>query len=632
MPFCRDLLSRISQRKPLGSDRELFETPLERSLNAFQLCIMGMGAMFGSGLYVLTGVEVKEVTGPAIIISYAIASVAAMLSAFCYVEFACRIPRTGSAYTFAYLSLGELWAFVIGWDLILEYVITAAAVASSITGYVDSLTGYVFRNFTVNVLMEGQTWEVPYLAPYPNIFACVAVVLVAIIIITGAKISSWVTAVCMAINIGVIAVIVVMGFTQADISNWEDYGGFVPNGSSSIIAGAATLFFSFVGFDAIAMANEEALNPRKSIPMATLLAIVVTGICYILASAVLTLLVPYTELDEQSAFASAFQARGIEWARWLVGVGAICAMFSALSMNLYCIPRTLYAISSDGLLFSCLSIVNSHTHVPVYATLLAMFLASIPATFVPLVELVEFISIGVLVGYAFVAGALIFLRYGPEDLRAGAMDGVEMPSLGQLALTNNNSGPVNDSTALLDTTSTPTPGTLKHQFHSTPLLRELLRFEPGVAVKISLLSSILFLFGSIAVIEHASQEIAKGEWWAVLLLLLFGVCALGTFLIITLHYQNEDTKQYYRVPLVPVLPWLSIVCNIVLMLKLRKVTWLRYLVWLIAGLTIYASYGYRHSKVGMARQQNQSSGETYTDDVPADNSATYGSTEQNDER
>ncbi|XP_054756879.2 cationic amino acid transporter 4-like [Lytechinus pictus] len=631
MTFCRDLLSRISQRKPLGSDKELFETPLRRSLNTFQLCIMGMGAMFGSGLYVLTGVEVKEVTGPAIIISYAIALVAAMLSAICYVEFACRIPRTGSAYTFAYISLGELWAFVIGWDLILEYVITAAALASSITGYLDNLTGYAFRNFTVNVLMEGQTWDIPYLAPYPNIFACVAVVLVAIVIITGAKISSWVTTVCMTINIGVIAVIVVTGFAKADINNWEDNGGFVPNGTSSIIAGAATLFFSFVGFDAIAMANEETMNPRKSIPRATFLAILVTGTCYILASAVLTLLVPYTELDEQSAFASAFQARGIEWARWLVSVGAICAMFSALAMNLYCIPRTLYAISSDGLLFSCLSIINSYTHVPVYATLLAMFFATIPATFVPLVELVEFISIGVLVGYAFVAGAIIFLRYGPEDLRASTMDGVELSSLGQ-APTNSNSGPANDSTALLDTTSIQTPGTLKHQFRSTPLLRELLRFESGVAVKASLLFSILFLFGSIAVIEHASLEIAKGEWWAIILLLLFGVCALGTFLIITLHYQNEDTKQYYRVPLVPWLPWLSIVCNVVLMLKLRKVTWLRYLVWLVAGLTIYASYGYRHSKVGMDRQQNEPSGESCTDEVHADNSATYGSTEQNDER
>ena len=286
MAFCKDLCSRITRRKPLYSDEKLYETPLKRSLGTFQLCIMGMGSMFGSGLYVLTGVQAKEVTGPAIILSYAIAAVAATLSAMCYVEFACRIPRTGSAYTFAYISLGELWAFVIGWDLILEYVITAAALASSITGYMDNLTGYAFRNFTVEVLMDGHLWDVPFIAPYPNVFAPVAVIMVTLFVIMGADVSSWVTAICMTVNFGVIAVIVVMGFMNADISNWEDYGGFVPYGTSGVIAGAATLFFSFVGFDAIAMANEETVNPRKSIPMATFISILFTAICYILASAV----------------------------------------------------------------------------------------------------------------------------------------------------------------------------------------------------------------------------------------------------------------------------------------------------------------------------------------------------------
>ncbi|XP_030848987.1 cationic amino acid transporter 4-like [Strongylocentrotus purpuratus] len=487
----------------------------------------------------------------------------------------------------------------------------------------DNLTGYAFRNFTVEVLMDGQLWDVPFIAPYPNVFAPVAVIVVTLFVIMGADVSSWVTAICMTVNFGVIAVIVVMGFMNADISNWEDYGGFVPYGTSGVIAGAATLFFSFVGFDAIAMANEETVNPRQSIPRATVIAILFTAICYILASAVLTLVVPYTELDELSAFASVFQARGIEWARWVVGVGALCAMFSALAMNLYCTPRSIYAMASDGLLFSCLSTVNSYFRVPIYATLFAMFFVTIPATFVPLPELVEFISIGVLFGYAFVAGAMILLRYGPDILREDSEDGLEMPSLGQQAPDATNQQPVDDNSALLDTTSADTPGALKHRFRSTPLLRELGRFDPGSTVMVSLLCSVFFTFCTLALAEHATKELAAGEWWVILLLILFSFCAVGTFLVIPLHYQNRDTGEYYRVPWVPLIPWLSIVCNIVLILKLREVTLLRYLIWLVAGLTIYSIYGYRHSKLGRSLQRNDSPEEHRSDEGAAGSSATY---------
>ena len=218
---------------------------------------------------------------------------------------------------------------------------------------------------------------------------------------------------------------------------------------------------------------------------------------------------PYTELDELSAFASVFQARGIEWARWVVGVGALCAMFSALAMNLYCTPRSIYAMASDGLLFSCLSTVNSYFRVPIYATLFAMFFVTIPATFVPLPELVEFISIGVLLGYAFVAGAMILLRYGPDILREDSEDGLEMPSFGQAPDATNQH---DDNSALLDTTSAATPGALKHRFRSTPVLRELGRFDPGSIVRVSILCSVFFTFCTLALVEHATTELAAGEW------------------------------------------------------------------------------------------------------------------------
>ncbi|XP_041480210.1 cationic amino acid transporter 4-like [Lytechinus variegatus] len=633
MDCCGDICSTISRRKQLGSAEEAFETSLRRSLTTFQLTIMGIAAMIGAGLFVLTGVEAKEVTGPAIVVSYAIATVASILSALCYVEFACRIPKTGSAYTFTYIAIGEIWAFLIGWNLILEYAISAASVSSSFMGYLDFLTGYRITNFTVDTLMGGEVWDVSYLSPYPNIFASLLVILISLFIAAGANISAGVTVILMIINLSIIGVIVVMGFTKADIKNWQDYGGFVPNGPGSVIAGGATLFFSFVGFDTIAMANEETLNPRKSIPRATFIAILLTSVCYILASAALTLMVPYTDLDEQSAFAAAFQQRGIEWARWMVGVGALCAMFTTIIMSLYSLPRSIYAMASDGILFEFLSIVNQHTKVPVYAVMFSTILVIIPAMFFTLSQLVEFLSIGVLLGYSFVAVAVITLRYGPDDIMPDASAGLEMTSQENKnhSLTQTgNAKSFDDNSMLLDAASAYTPGTLKHQFRSTPFLRELCSFKPGVAVKIGLWSSVFFQLCALSLVEFGHAELATAKVWAILLLIFFCVCSLVGLIVISLHYQNVDTRDYYRVPFVPLFPWLAIFVNILLLLKLKPITWLRFLVWVVVGIFIYMTYGYRHSKAGRISPQRFGN-----DDLDAgnhgngstENAASYGSTD-----
>lgn len=625
MDCCRDLCSNISRRKHLGTSEELYETSLRRSLTTFQLTVMGMGAMIGAGLYVLSGVEAKEVTGPAIVVSYAIATVAAILSALCYVEFACRIPKTGSAYTFTYVAIGEIWAFLIGWNLILEYAISSASVASSFVGYMDSLTGYKIRNYTVETIMGGELWDVPYIAPYPNLLASLLIILISTFIAAGANVSVGVTVVLMSVNLVIIVIIIVLGFMKADIKNWQDYGGFVPNGPASVIAGAATLFYSFVGFDTIAIANEETLNPRKSIPRATFVAILITSVCYILASAVLTLIVPYPQLDEESAFAAAFHQRGIEWARWMVAVGALCAMFTTIVMSLYSLPRSIYAMASDGLLFDFLGTVNQYTKVPVYAVLFSMVLVVIPAMFFTLSQLVEFLSIGVLLGYAFVSAAVITLRYGPDDITTDNDASLEMTSSPNGHDDQKPSAqPLDDNSKLLDATSAGVPGTLKHQFRSTPLLRELARLRPGVAVKIGLWVSIFFMACTLSLVEYGNSDIAAAKVWAILLLIFFSVCTLLSFLVITIHYQNVDTQDYYRVPFVPLFPWLSIFVNVVLLMKLRPITWLRFLIWVTVGLFIYLVYGYRHSKAGRISRQrlnNENHGNGSTE-----NAASYGST------
>ena len=553
----RDFCMGVTRKKPLpsASGAELYETPLRRSLTTFHLTLMGMGAMFGSGLYVLTGIEAKNVVGPAVVVSYAIAAFASTFSAMCYVEFACRVPRTGSAYTFTYIAVGEIWAFIIGWDLILEYSILCAAVSRAFTGYVDSLADKALSNFTINTIMKGHTWTNPYLAPYPDIFAATLVILLTLFIMTGAKVSSFINNVFLAINCTVIVIIIIVGFQKANIKNWTGEGGFVPYGAGSVFAAAAKLFFSYIGFDIIAIANEETVDPKRSVPRAMFLAIFITTTVYMLTSVVLTLMVPYYQLDESSAFAAALAVRGVEWARWVVGIGALCAMFCAVLMGLYCLPRSIYAIGSDGLLFKFLAKVNGVTKVPIYATIFGLILVVIPTIFFTVAQLVEFLSIGVLLGYTFVATAVLILRYKSEDtvhLERGTIE-LESPTSSRTDATKEDSKESTDSdcSRLLDTNST-LPGTLQDRYRSVPLLRELARFPPGRAVNACLVLFVCLVFSNVALIEHGYQYIDAVEWWAILLLVLLVIGALITFLLIAVHQQNADPGHYFRVSIASV--------------------------------------------------------------------------------
>ncbi|XP_072178700.1 cationic amino acid transporter 4-like [Diadema setosum] len=547
---CWEFLSLLNRKKSLGSADDLYNTPLRRNLKTFQLVPMGIGTLIGSGLYVLTGVVAKETTGPAIVISYAISGVAALLSAACFVEFACRIPRTGSAYTFTYISIGEIWAFFVGWNLILEYAVAAASDATAFIGYLDFLTGKVLSDFVVNRILGGNVWTLPYIAPYPNIFAAVLIALITVAVILGSKVSASVSIVFVLLNAAVVSIIIALGFAEADIKNWQDYGGFVPKGPGSIFTGAAKLFFAFTGLDAISYANEEAVNPQKSIPRATFISLLIVTTVYMLCSALLTLIVPYPTLDESSAFAGAFVATGVGWARWVVSIGALCGMFACILMSLYCLQRSFYAMAVDGLLFSCLGRVNQTTGVPIIAAVCSCTIVVILAVFFSLVQLVEFSSIGVLIGCTFVSSAVITLRYQPDLLSGVDSVSLEMssyPSEQRVpAPSDSHGGESSDRERLLTNTSSTLPGTLKEKFRDLPLLKYLAKFRPGVVVNTCLGLSVVLFSGVILVLKYGFQNLLAAEWWAVLLLVLFLVGGLASFFVILLHEQNQASGDYYR--------------------------------------------------------------------------------------
>lgn len=501
----------------------MMATSLRRCLSTLDLALLGVGAMIGSGLYVLTGAVAKDLAGPAVVLSFLVAGVASLMAALCYAEFGARVPKTGSAYMFTYVSVGEIWAFLIGWNVVLEYMIGGAAVARAWSGYLDSIFDHRIRNFTESHVMR---WDAPFLARYPDFLAAGILLIASFLISFGVRVSSWLNHIFSTVSMIVIAFILVFGFALADLDNWSARkGGFAPYGFSGIMAGTATCFYAFVGFDVIAASSEEARDPRKAVPMATAISLALAATAYILVSMVLTLMVPWNTLDPNSALSDAFFRRGYSWAGLIVAVGSICgvydsdslyvwvypslyileqmfsnnlkglfikqsilfiyllftildplgsrfdsfrtsfcyfmayhsigywciynvtyvicflvvcysspAMNTVLLSNLFSLPRIVYAMAEDGLFFSVFSRVNPVTKVPVIAILVFGSLMALLALIFDLEALVQFLSIGTLLAYTFVAASVIVLRFQPEK-NVGTKKDAPVPSPGQQSIT-----------------------------------------------------------------------------------------------------------------------------------------------------------------------------------------------------
>lgn len=314
------LCQKLNRLKTLDDD--MMSTSLKRCLSTVDLAMLGVGGMVGSGLYVLTGTVAKDTAGPAVVLSFLIAGFASLLAAFCYAEFGARVPKTGSAYMFTYVSVGEIWAFLIGWNVILEYMIGGAAVARAWSGYLDSMFNHTIQNFTETHILR---WEVSFLAHYPDLLAAGILVLATFFISFGVQVSSWLNHIFSTVSMVVIVFILVFGFMLAEPANWsQKEGGFAPFGVSGVMAGTATCFYAFVGFDVIAASSEEARNPQKAIPIATAISLGMAATAYILVSTVLTLMVPWHTLDPNSALSDAFFRRGYAWAGYIVAIGSIC--------------------------------------------------------------------------------------------------------------------------------------------------------------------------------------------------------------------------------------------------------------------------------------------------------------------
>jgi len=378
------------------------EGGMEKVLGTFGLTMLGIGCIIGTGIFVLTGVAAADYSGPALVISFVIAAIACACAALCYSEFAAMVPVAGSAYTYGYIALGEFWAWVIGWDLILEYAFAIGAVAIGWSGY--------FANIMTNLgfALPVALVKAPYEGGIINLPAMAIIALVTWINIMGVRQSSAVNNVIVAIKLVVVLLFIALGFGHVNPANWEP---FMPYGWSGVFSGASVIFFAYIGFDAVSTAAEEVKNPQKDLPRGIILSLVICTVLYIIVSGILTGMVPYLDFKGQAApVAFALQQVGYHWGAAVVSVGAICGLTSVLLVMLFGQSRILFVMSRDGLLPGVFGHIHQKYKTPARSSLIIGVITAIVAGFLPIGLVAELTNIGTLCAFMIVAAAIIVLR------------------------------------------------------------------------------------------------------------------------------------------------------------------------------------------------------------------------------
>ncbi|CAK9296134.1 unnamed protein product [Gordionus sp. m RMFG-2023] len=590
----------------------LCDTKLSRCLNLFDLTALGIGSTLGAGIYVVAGQVAKTVAGPAVIFSFLIAAIASVFAGLCYAEFGSRVPKTGSAYVYSYVTVGEIWAFIIGWTLILEYMIGAASVARAWSATLDGLA----YNRISEAMIKLVPLNIPQLSEYPDFLALGITIFSTMILIIGVKSSSRFNNIFTMLNILVVLFVIVTGVIRGNISYWKidtklldslnttgtiadnqnlGVGGFFPFGFSGVLTGAATCFYAFIGFDAIATTGEEVINPQRTIPISIILSLLCCFLAYVGISASLTLMIPYFELDSNAPIPFAFAYIGWNKVKILVSIGSMCGLSTSLMGSMFPLPRVIYAMASDGLIFRRFAKVSPKLKTPILATICAGSFAGIMAMIFNLKELVDMMSLGTLLAYTLVAACVLLLRYRPNESSIGVLSTPSplMP-LDEFILSKENS-------EKLDFSSSQDDNIDDLQSGAGRTLWKRLFFPRGRASISS--SKIVTFFTTLAclsitifciIMSKAEKHVFDSQPVAIIPLAILGVIILMSFYIIFMQPQNQ-MKLNFKVPLVPLLPFLSIFINLYLMMKLGVNTWIRFAVWMTAGLLIYFLYGIRHS-------------------------------------
>lgn len=575
-PQKRSFLQRIFRTQSLATR----DRTLAKVLTVIDLIAYGISSTVGSGIYVSTGIAARGGpgrlgAGPAVTLSYLGAGLASLFSALCYAEFAARIPIAGSAYTFSYVSLGEIVAWIIGWCLTLEYAISASAVAQ---GWAGNFCQLVFPTDGCPLWLNG--WSIASNSDSgsgssdevisTSLLSIIIIAACIVILIVGAKESSTFN-VCMTVwNIVIILFIIVLGSFYVDPANWSplkvrpDYPNqtsFLPNGMKGVFVGAGTVFFSYIGFDSVTTLAAEVKNPKRDMPLGIIGTLGVATLLYIAASLVLTGMVPYTQLDLAAPLATAFGqiSPSLNWAKTLVAVGSLTTLTATTLTSLMGQPRIFYQMAKDGLLPPVFLKV-SKSKVPVFSTIITGILAALLAAVFNLNLLSDMISIGTLLAFSMVCSGMLFVRYKPDEQ----------------------------------------PDHHDHHHHHVqwgrhPAVENVARFVgQRLWIFIGLWWVVSIGFG---LMERANtfssneEGVFAGGYFAVPAALALVLVAL----FCTLHPQNLPAN--FTCPWVPVTPLIGVFVNIFLILQKTKKGLIYFSVWFMIGLSLYFCYGFWRSRL-----------------------------------
>ncbi len=415
------------------------ENRLRRVLGPVQLSSLGIGAIIGTGIFVLTGIAAHDKTGPALMLSFVVAGLACIFAALCYAEFASMVPVAGSAYTYAYATLGELLAWIVGWDLILEYAVGSATVAHGWSHYFQDFIGifglklpfvltnapFDFNPATGTLNATGTVIDFPALA---------ITAIVTSILVIGIRESASFNAAMVGVKLVVVLIVIAVGSSYINPRNWHPFAPYGLTGLSffgktilgqtgkggeplGMLAGAATIFFAYIGFDSVSTHAEEARNPRRDVPIGIISSLLLCTVLYISVSAVLTGMVPYDKINIDAPVSNAFAQVGLTWAQFLVSLGALTGITSVLLVLMLSQPRVMLAMARDRLIpQSFFGAIHEKFRTPWKATILTGCFVGVMASFLPLRILAELVNIGTLLAFIIVCAAVLIMRRTNPEL------------------------------------------------------------------------------------------------------------------------------------------------------------------------------------------------------------------------
>lgn len=409
------IFQRIFQKEDLERYLQK-DSHFERTLSAVDLIALGIGAVIGTGIFILPGTVAATKAGPGIILSFVLAAIVCAVAAMCYAEFASVLPIAGSAYSYGNIVYGEMIGWIIGWALVLEYVLAVATVAVGWAAYFNSfIAGFGLK------LPKAITGSFdPAHGTYINVVAILIVCLIAWIIDTGLKTSIRLNNIIVVVKLAIIVLFLLVGSFYVKTSNWTP---FAPFGGTGILKGAAVVFFAYLGFDAVSSSAAEVKNAKRNMPIGIIGTLVICTIFYILVSGVLTGMVSYKQLNVDDAVAFALQLVHQNFVAGIISIGALAGMFTMMVTMIYSSSRLLYSIGRDGLLPRFLGKIDKH-HAPKNAMLTVTIVISILAGLIPLDQLANLVNIGTLIAFAFVSFGILLLRRNPK---LNAIKGFRVP-------------------------------------------------------------------------------------------------------------------------------------------------------------------------------------------------------------